>query len=284
MPNNSRRFSITLCTLLALLGNTSLEAAEPAKLGQIKKHRNKGRQKYHSPASQGRKHHTYGKYRKKKWNPVATPDDPYGDEAEMKVYDPLEKINRGTFAFNSVFYKYIGKPLAKFTDFLIPAPVMTAANNVFDNVESPVRIASSLLQGKGQRALQETGKLLVNSTVGIGGLWKPSDRIESLKKVPSEDVGQTLGVWGVPAGPYLVLPVLGPSSARDLTGRVGDTCLTPTTWLGTSKFRTITRASKAVVENPDRMDTYDATTQDALDKYIALREAYTSYRNGAIER
>lgn len=277
-------FSVTLCATLALLGNTGLKADEPATQNRVRKHRVKGGNKHYTPANHTKKHHPYRKYRKKQWNPVATPDDPYGDEAEMKVYDPLEKINRGTFAFNSLFYKYIGKPLAKFTDFLIPAPVMTAANHVFENIESPIRITSSILQGKGQRALKETGKLIVNSTVGIGGVWKPSDKIESLKNVPAEDIGQTFGVWGVPEGPYLVLPVLGPSSARDLVGRVGDNCLTPTTWLGTSKFRTITRASKAVVENPNRMDTYDAATQDALDKYIALREAYTSYRNGAIER
>ncbi len=296
MSVHSRRLSAVFCTLVVCHAGACMAAEEPEAAGtpeaaaepsahekSARKRHGKTSPKHAAQAHRAQKH-TPSKTRKKKWTPVATPEDPYGDEAEMKVYDPFEKFNRGVFAFNAVLYKYVTKPLAKFTEFILPAPVLTAANRVIDNVESPVRITSSLLQGKGHRAAQETGKLLVNSTIGIGGIWKPSDRIESLAKVPSEDIGQAFGVWGIPSGPYLVLPALGPSSARDLVGRAGDSLLSPTTWVGSTKFRNYSRAGKAVVENPDRMKTYDAATEDALDKYIALREAYTSYRNAAVDR
>jgi phospholipid-binding lipoprotein MlaA len=282
MSVHTRRISTVLCTVIlcqagdceAAAGRAAADAPQetPSPKSQLQS------------ASKRPQKSSPRKSRRKKWTPVATAEDPYGDEAEVKVYDPFEKFNKGVFAFNSVLYKYVTKPLARFTEFVIPAPVLTAANRVIDNAESPVRITSSLFQGKGQRAAQETGKLLVNSTVGIGGIWKPSERIEALSKVPYEDTGQALGFWGIPSGPYLVVPVLGPSSVRDLTGKAGDSLLSPTTWIGTSEIRNYTRAGKVVVENPDRMKAYDAATEDALDKYIALREAYTTYRNAAIDR
>lgn len=233
------------------------------------------------------KHGENGKKTKRvraKFNPVSTFDDPYGDEQVRPINDSLETFNRAMFAINHQFYRFVAKPLAKVTVFLIPEPVLNAAGRVFDNVESPVRIASSLLQGKFKRAGQETGKLLVNSTVGVGGLWKPSDRIESLKDVPAEDVGQAFGNWGVPAGPYLVLPVLGPSSVRDLVGKVGDTCLNPESWLGTEEFKRLIHTCQAVVENPDRMETYDNATGDAVDPYVSMRESFVSYRRNAVAK
>lgn len=130
--------------------------------------------------------------------------------------DPIEVVNRGTFAVNHQLYRFIFRPLGKFTETVVPKPVLTAADNAFENIETPVRVVGSLLQGKPGRALKETEKLLINSTIGVGGLYKASDHANSLKNVPSEDVGQAFGKWGVPQGPYIVIPVLGPSSCRDL--------------------------------------------------------------------
>jgi phospholipid-binding lipoprotein MlaA len=233
------------------------------------------------PVLHSKKHRIHSK---PEFNPVATHDDPYGDEQVREASDPFEKMNRGTFAFNHQVYRFVTKPLAKFTNFILPKPARTALEHAVANLESPVRITSSLLQGKVRRAGQETGKLLVNSTLGIGGLWKPSDRIDSLKKVPSEDMGQTFGKWGIPAGPYLVVPVLGPSSVRDLPGKAADACLSPTMWLNENTLSTITSVSKAVIENPHRMEMYDDATSDALDPYISMREGFTSYRKRAVEK
>lgn len=214
----------------------------------------------------------------------ATADDPYADEVANKSNDACDGLNRKTFKFNHQFYRFVARPIAKVTTFAIPAPVLNSLGQAFDNLESPVRIVSSLLQGKGKRAAQETGKLVMNSTLGVGGLFKPSDRVPSLKDIPAEDLGQTFGKWGIPQGPYLVLPVLGPSSARDAVGKVGDTLLHPAQWVPISGVKTAITATQAAVENPDRLDTYDATTKDALDPYIGMREAYLEYRAAAVRK
>jgi phospholipid-binding lipoprotein MlaA len=212
---------------------------------------------------------------------IVTPEE---EEIHPQASDPLERLNRGTFAFNHQVYRFLLKPLSRLTTFLIPEPVSDAVGNVFENLKSPVRISASLLQGKGRRAVQETGKLLVNSTVGIGGLWRASDRFDGLKNVPEEDFGQAFGVWGVKPGPYLVLPVIGPRSARDLVGMVADVAATPQTWVRAGNLNVWSTAADNVQRNPDRMQTYDDATKDALDPYVAVREAYSSYRTNMVAK
>lgn len=216
--------------------------------------------------------------------PSAAAVTPEEEEIQPQASDPLERVNRGTFALNHQVYRFLLKPLSRVTSFLIPEPVLDAIGNVFENLKSPVRISASLSQGKGRRAAQETGKLVVNSTVGIGGLWKASDRLACLKNVPEEDFGQTLGVWGVTSGPYLVLPVLGPRSARDLVGMAADVCAAPQTWVSAGNLNVWSTVADNVQRNPDRMQTYDDATKDALDPYIAVREAYSSYRTNVIAK
>jgi phospholipid-binding lipoprotein MlaA len=196
----------------------------------------------------------------------------------------LERLNRGTFAVNHQIYRFLLKPLSRATTFLLPEPVLDAVGNVFDNLKAPVRITASLLQGKGRRAAQETGKLLVNSTMGIGGIWKVSERIESLKQVPEEDFGQTFGVWGIGPGPYLVVPVLGPRSLRDLCGMGADVCASPQTWISAGNLNVWATTADNVQRNPDRMQIYDDATKDALDPYIAVREAYDGFRRNAVSK
>ena len=212
---------------------------------------------------------------------VVTPEE---EEIQPQASDPLERLNRGTFTFNHQVYRFLLKPLSRLTTFLVPEPVLDAVGNVFENLKSPVRISASLLQGKGRRAAQETGKLLVNSTVGLGGLWKASDRFDGLKNVPEEDFGQTFGVWGVKPGPYLVLPVIGPRSARDLVGMAADVCATPQTWVTAGNLNVWSTVADNVQRNPDRMQTYDDATKDALDPYVAVREAYSSYRTNMVTK
>jgi phospholipid-binding lipoprotein MlaA len=216
--------------------------------------------------------------------PAAAAVTPEEEEIQPQASDPLERLNRGTFTFNHQVYRFVLKPLSRVTTFLVPEPVLDAVGNVFENLKSPVRISASLLQGKGQRAAKETGKLLVNSTVGLGGLWKASDRIAGLKGVPEEDFGQTFGVWGAKPGPYLVLPVLGPRSLRDLAGMGVDVCASPQTWVSAGNLNVWATVADNVQRNPDRMQTYDDATKDALDPYVAVREAYTSYRNSVVGR
>ena len=214
---------------------------------------------------------------------VALPT-PEEDEETRSTKDPLEPVNRGIFAFNHQLYRFITKPLARFTDFILPEPVRDGIANAFDNLKAPVRISASLLQGKGKVATQETAKLLINSTAGVGGLWKPSDRVTSLKNIPEADFGQTFGKWGCPAGVYLVVPVLGPRNLRDLAGEAANTCASPLTWVGSSSLRVWVSASDNIQRNPGRMRVYDDATKDALDPYIAMREGYSNYRASLISR
>ena len=216
--------------------------------------------------------------------PAFAAPTPEEEEEHPQASDPIERVNRGVFVLNHQIYRFVLKPLSRVTTFLVPQPALDAVGNVFENLKSPVRISASLLQGKGHRAAQEAGKLLVNSTVGLGGLWKPSDRIAKLKDVPEEDFGQTFGVWGIKPGPFIVVPVLGPRSLRDLVGAGVDVCASPQTWVSAGNINVWATASDNVQRNPDRMQAYDDATNDALDPYIAMREAYTAYRRGVVER
>ena len=198
--------------------------------------------------------------------------------------DPLRPINKFFFGFNHQLYRFIFKPLAKVTTTIIPKPIRTGVGNVIENAEAPVRIVGCLLQGKLSRAGQETAKLVVNSTVGIGGIFKPSQSIDALKDVPQEDVGQAIASWGVPSGPYLVLPLIGPSNVREVLGHAGDAAANPATWLGERSVRILIRGTKIVQENPYRMDLYDAATKHAVDPYTSVKEAYHSYRQHEIDR
>ncbi len=214
-----------------------------------------------------------------------TTDDAFLTETpKPKNGDPLRPINKVFFAINHQLYRFIFRPLAKVTTTIIPKPIRTGIGNVIENVETPVRVAGCLLQGKFKRAGQETAKLVVNSTVGIGGLFKPSQSIDTLKDVPPEDVGQAIASWGVPVGPYVVLPVIGPSNVREMLGHGGDIAANPATWLGERSVRILVRGTKVVQENPYRMDLYDAATKHAVDPYTSVKEAYQSYRQHEIDR
>jgi phospholipid-binding lipoprotein MlaA len=279
----SLRFLLLSCAALLCLPESGLEAAADA----ASNHRVAGTRVAKPRRGSSRPFGTRTRrHSRKRAHPIpsAAVITPEEEEIQPQASDPFERLNRGTFAFNHQVYRFVLKPLSRLTTFLVPEPVLDAVGNVFENLKSPVRITSSLLQGKGRRAAQETGKLLVNSTVGVGGLWRASDRLESLKNVPEEDFGQTFGVWGVKAGPYLVLPVLGPRSVRDLVGMGADVCAAPQTWVSVGNLNVWSTVADNVQRNPDRMQTYDDATKDALDPYVAVREAYNSYRVNVVAK
>lgn len=140
--------------------------------------------------------------------------------AALQVSDPLERFNRRMYHFNYRFDQYVFLPSVRAYRYVTPKPVRTGVSNFFSNLGQVPTSANSLLQGKFKRAMHSTARLLFNTILGVGGLWDPASKM-GLVKV-KEDFGQTLGVYGVPEGPYLVLPFLGPSNARDTTGLVTD--------------------------------------------------------------
>jgi phospholipid-binding lipoprotein MlaA len=154
------------------------------------------------------------------------PRSPVTVEEQAKVYaidvwDPLEGFNRGVYRFNTHFDRWIFLPVVHGYEYITPNAVERSVSNFFSNLSELRNGLNGGLQGRGDVFATALGRLMINSTVGVLGLFDPATRF-GLPQRP-EDFGQTLGRWGVPAGPYLVLPVLGPSNARDATGVAGDT-------------------------------------------------------------
>ncbi len=204
------------------------------------------------------------------------------------VRDPLEGMNRATFWFNDKLYTVFFRPVSKGYEKALPRFVRKGIDNVFDNVRYPQRFVNCLLQGKFKRAGKETEKLLVNTVLGLGGILRTSDRIESLKDIPAEDTGQTLGAWGIGHGMYVVLPVFGPSSVREGFGLAGDYALNPVNWgaawSGNHDWTMAVQGAHTIRALPDQISQYDAATQDALDPYISVRSAYIQNRAEAARK
>jgi phospholipid-binding lipoprotein MlaA len=139
----------------------------------------------------------------------------------LDVYDPLEPLNKRIYAFNRIFDDYVFLPALKGYRFIFPEYVRNRFQNFWANIGEIPNIYNSLLQLKVDRALFSTWRLIMNTTFGIGGLWDPASQWSEIKRA-NEDFGQTLGHWGVGPGPFLVLPILGPSNLRDTTGIVAD--------------------------------------------------------------
>ncbi|RJG09992.1 VacJ family lipoprotein [Pseudomonas cavernicola] len=138
----------------------------------------------------------------------------------LNVYDPLESWNLRVYQFNYRFDEWVFLPVVHGYRYITPGFLRSGVSNFFSNLGDVPNLLNSLLQLKGQRSMETTGRLLLNTTLGVAGLWDPATMMGLPKQ--SEDFGQTLGFYGVPAGPYLMLPILGPSNLRDTGGLVAD--------------------------------------------------------------
>jgi phospholipid-binding lipoprotein MlaA len=196
-------------------------------------------------------------------------------ESGSQSNDPFEKMNRSIHTFNLETDRIFLKPIAKGYERFIPGPVRKGVNNFFSNLWEPMTIVNDLLQGKFGYAAKDTTRFLVNSTVGILGIFDVASRVDLGRR--KEDFGQTLAVWGIPPGPYLVLPFLGPSSIRDTTGLVpqffyGDALLyidSPEVWYA---------AGTRLVDTRSRLLGTDDILDLQPDTYLFLREAYRQQR------
>ncbi|WP_342245015.1 MlaA family lipoprotein [Pseudomonas sp. OTU5201] len=138
----------------------------------------------------------------------------------LSVYDPYESWNRRVYHFNYRFDEWVFLPVVRGYRYVTPGFVRSGVSNFFSNLGDVPNLLNSLLQLKGQRSMEITGRLLLNTTIGVVGLWDPAARIGLPKQ--TEDFGQTLGYYGVTDGPFLMLPILGPSNLRDTGGLVVD--------------------------------------------------------------
>ncbi|WP_252090491.1 VacJ family lipoprotein [Pseudomonas sp. MWU13-3659] len=140
--------------------------------------------------------------------------------AALNVYDPLESMNRRIYHFNYRFDEWVFLPVVNGYRYVTPGFVRSGVSNFFSNLGDVPNLFNSVLQLKPRRSAEITARLMFNTIIGVGGLWDPATKMGLPKQ--NEDFGQTLGVYGVPEGPYIMLPILGPSNLRDTTGLVVD--------------------------------------------------------------
>ena len=188
--------------------------------------------------------------------------------------DPIEKVNRGITNFNLKLDKWTLRPIAIGYKKIMPRPGRIAVSNFFNNCVEPMHIINNLLQGKFARAGSEVGRFLGNSIIGIGGLidWASHAGLEDHE----EDFGQTLAVWGVPSGPYVVIPFLGPYTLRD-GFEILDGPTNLIYWIGDTSTRNWTIALYFIDKRMRFLDV-DKTLTESLDPYIFLRESYLQHR------
>jgi len=195
--------------------------------------------------------------------------------------DPLEPINRHVYNFNEAVDKAVLKPVAQGYKAVMPPPVRGGVTNFFGNFRDVTSAVNNLLQFKIPRAASDVGRVVVNSTIGILGVFDVASRLGLEKH--DEEFGQTLGYWGLPAGPYLVLPFLGPSTARDSLGLVGDYFTDPEFYLITHTPETyVTFATRIINVRANLLDVEKIFEQAAIDRYAFLRDAYLQRRRNQI--
>lgn len=232
------------------------------------------------------------------------PLDPFSKPGEegIEEYDPWEPLNTKFFEFNRQLDRWVLKPVAKGYNFIVPNVVQVGISNIFYNSRATPRFLNNMFQGKFTGAGIEVGRFLINTTVGIGGFFDVAQHYFKLT-TPEEDTGQTLGFYGVPPGPYLMIPILGPYTVRDLAGYAGDIALNPIYWLILPTMHNIdsiptvvsideraatyaisigARATEVVNERSLNLEKFQGVEESTLDLYAAVRNAYLQKRAKAI--
>lgn len=187
--------------------------------------------------------------------------------------DPWEGFNRAMFNFNEGLDKYALKPITEGYRYVTPELAQTGVNNFFENLRDVRTLVNNLLQGKPRQAFQDFGRITFNTTFGLAGFIDVATPMGIPKH--NEDFGQTLGVWGVSSGPYVVLPLFGPSTVRDTAGMVPDWYMDPLTYVDHDKTRWSFKALRVV---DTRSQLMDAERMISGDRYIFIRDAYLQRR------
>lgn len=206
--------------------------------------------------------------------------DLFEEDADLNrvvISDPLEPMNRVIFVFNDKVYFWVVKPVATGYKAVVPGPARMGVRNFFDNLEFPVRFVNCMLQGKIKGAGTELARFSLNSTIGILGLFDPADTFFALEP-RRETLGQTLGVYGMGNGIYLVLPFWGPSTARDAFGRVGDGFLKPANYIQPYELALAISSYRYINVASFRIGDYEAVKEAAIDPYNAFKDAYLQYQ------
>lgn len=207
-----------------------------------------------------------------------------GDKTEIQNNDPIESVNRVTFDVNEWLDEWFMKPVAEGYQWIFPAEFRDRITGILSNMKEPVIFANNVLQGKLDSAGTTAERFAINTTVGWGGMFDPA----TVLNVPQQqgDFGQTLYTYGVSSGPYLVLPLLGPSDLRDAAGLAVDTIASPWQYAaaaGTSaeyfEFEVTDIGMTAVTKRQENLDTIEKLKAGTLDFYANIRSVYQQHRN-----
>ncbi|MCP9442836.1 MAG: VacJ family lipoprotein [Nitrospira sp.] len=235
-------------------------------------------------------------------DPQDEPFDPFAEpgESDLEEYDPWEPFNTKVFEFNRQIDRWILKPVATGYDFIMPNLLQQGVSNFFYNARFVPRFVNNILQGKFKGAGIEAGRFLINTTIGVAGFIDWASDMDLI--TPEEDLGQTLGFYGVKPGPYLIVPLYPPFTVRDLVGYVGDVFLNPIYWLAlpiieidkipsavphssrltTSLILLSAKVTEVVNERSLNLEKYEGVEESAVDLYSAVRNAYLQKRAKAI--
>ena len=194
--------------------------------------------------------------------------------------DKFELLNRAMFNFNEAVDLLFLKPLAQLYVRLMPAPFERAVGSMVENLNEMTTAANCGLQGKSRDMFRSSGRFLINTSIGFGGFFDMAHAIFKLQSVPSEDFGQTLAVWGIAEGPYLVIPLVGPSSIRDVSGLMLGSLTNPLNFYSEVKARNSIRALSLVSMRGELLGVEDIVTGD---RYIFIRDVYHQKRKYLIK-
>ena len=196
-------------------------------------------------------------------------------------YDPWQNVNRKVFSFNDTLDQWVLEPVAKGWDFVTPKPVSNSISNFFGNLRFPIDLVNNLLQGKGVEGAKTWGGSRSTTTLGVGGFFDPASDLGLGPQ--TEDFGQTLGVWGVGPGPYLVLPVLGPSTVRDASALGVDAVTAITPFFVDGWILVGARVVDVVNTRAQFLEAVAEARETSLDYYVFVRNAYLQRRQALIE-
>lgn len=230
--------------------------------------------------------------------------DEFSDELEVKeVFDPLNGYNRFMTNVNDHIYDYVLTPVSKGYKYVLHREIRKSIENFFHNVFYPTRVTNNLLQGKFSNALEETGRFVINSTIGILGLFDPAYSLYDLE-AHEEDFGQTLGFYGVGSGPHIVIPLAGPSNLRDIFGLIPESFTNPYSYYNIKNYWNLdsyyastevhniytgyplylaVKTFEKVNYTSLHIDEYEKLKKDAIDLYPFLRDVYEQYRDKLIK-
>ena len=214
------------------------------------------------------------------------PSDPEAVAEFRQTNDPAEPFNRTMYSVHEAIDSTVLRPVAVAYRDVVPRPVRRGVTNVLGNLRTPVILVNDMLQGESRRAGDTLGRFVINSTIGLGGIFDVAGEHFGVRG-HTEDWGQTMARWGIGEGPYLFVPVLGPSNPRDLLGFGLGIASDPQTWFGQGVAVDVlagTRTGMTVIDTRESLiEPLDEVQRSSLDPYATLRSAYRQRRNAEIE-